>query len=90
MFKTAAPCSVFREHVTLNPASFSTVAQADSDHWRETANLNVGGGSLARALHQPDATAYPAAPIEDSWTARLGGSGSVANTAGSQRGGNNT
>ena len=84
MFKSAAPCAVFREHMLLNPGSFSTSAQADSDFWRETANIE---GMPARPAHVRDSTAYGTQPIEDSWQVRLSGSGSPANTNGSQRGG---
>lgn len=83
-FKTAAPCALFREHVTLNPASFSATANTDADFWRETANIQ---GLPSRTGHVPDATAYGTQPIEDSWQVRLSGSGSPANANGSQRAG---
>lgn len=86
-FKSAAPCSVFREHLLLNPGSFSTSAGADSDDWRTTANIE---GMPARAAHVRDSTAYGTQPTEDSWQVRLSGSGSVANTNGSSRGGQTT
>jgi len=85
MFKAAgAPCSVFREHLALNPGSFSTSAGADSDDWRTTANIE---GWPVRPTHVRDGTAYGTQPSEDSWQVRLSGSGSPVNTNGSQRGG---
>lgn len=78
-----APCAVFREHMGLNPGSFSTSTN-DSDFFPETARID---GMPARLTHSHDTTAYSTAPTEDSWQVRLSGSGSPANTAGSQRGG---
>ncbi len=87
MFKASGnPCAVFREHMGLNPGSFSTTNN-DSDFFPETARID---GMPARASHSHDTTAYSANPTEDSWQVRLSGSGSPANTAGSQRGGNLT
>lgn len=111
-FKTAAPCSVLREHITLNPGSFATTSgintASSSDDFKYTSNidftpariqqtgsivLSAGGVQTTGTFddrHLHDSTAYAANPIEDGWTARLGGSGSPANTNGSQRGGNLT
>jgi hypothetical protein len=83
-YKTAAPCALFREHVTLNPGSFSTSANADADFWRETANLE---GLPARLTHVHDATAYGTQPTSDSWQVRLSGAGSNANANATNQGG---
>lgn len=86
-FKSAGnPCALFREHLLLNPTSFST-SNNNSDFFPETARID---GMPARLAHTHDSTAYAANPIEDSWQVRLSGSGSPANTNGSQRGGNLT
>ena len=77
------PTALFREHMLLNPTSFST-SNNDSDFFPETARID---GMPARLTHTHDSTAYSTAPIEDSWQVRLSGSGSPANTNGSQRGG---
>lgn len=77
------PCALFREHMLLNPGSFST-SQNDSDFFPETSRID---GMPSRLTHSRDTTAYSTQPIEDSWQVRLSGSGSPANTNGSQRGG---
>jgi hypothetical protein len=80
-------CDVFREHLLLNSGSFTTTNGVDSDFFPETSRID---GMPARPAHVHDTTAYATNPIEDSWSLRLHGSGSVANTNGSQRGGNLT
>ena len=68
-WKAAAPCDLFREHVLLNPGSFSTTANTDSDFFPETSRIS---GMPARPGHVQDATAYTAgAEVEDSWIINL-------------------
>lgn len=77
------PCALFREHMLLNPTSFST-SNNDSDFWPETARID---GMPARLTHTHDSTAYATAPTSDSWQVRLSGAGSPANTNALNQGG---
>jgi hypothetical protein len=70
-WKVAAPVDLWREHVLLNPGSFSTTTGTDSDDFRESSGIT--SGLPARPTHRGDSTAYATPPIYDSWTARLRG-----------------
>lgn len=82
MYKAAgAPCDLFREHLALNASgNFSTTANADSDFFRETANIS---GMPLRLTHQPDQTAYATQPTQDSWGIQLRQGWTSANKNGS-------
>lgn len=111
-FKSAAPCSVLREHILLNPGSYATgsginTSSASDDFMylakedyspariQRTNEIQLAGNGVTTFIttddrHLHDSTAYSTNPTEGYWTARLGGSGSPANTNGSIRGGNTT
>ena len=63
-YKAAAPCSVYREHLGLNPGSYSTSASADSDDFRTNA---ITEGLPAILGHVHDNTAYSTQPTKDNW-----------------------
>jgi hypothetical protein len=109
-FKAAGnPCSVFREHITLNPGSFATGSGVNtssaSDDFKYCANIDytpariqqtntivISAGGIQTTgtfddRHLHDSTAYSTVPTTDSWQVQLSGSGSPANTNGSNRGG---
>src|SRR4029077_877347 len=70
------PCDLLREHIGLNPTSFSVTTLTDSDFFRETANID---GMPARNTHVHDTTAYAGnGPDADSWQERARGGASPA------------
>ncbi len=77
-FKAAGPCDLMREHILLNPGSFSTTAQATGDEFRFDA---ITSGMPTRLAHVPDATAYGTQPLTDSWLSRCRWGWSPANKA---------
>lgn len=86
-YKSAAPCDLFREHVTLNPGSFATAANSDSgSDFRFDA---ITEGVPTRQGHVHDNTAWPSTsqPKSDSWVLRLRGAASNANANQEVRGG---
>src|SRR4029077_21195320 len=77
------PCDLLREHIGLNPTSFSVRSLTDADFSRETANID---GMPARTTHVYDTTAYAGnGPDADSWQERARGGASPAPGAGGHR-----
>ena len=76
---------VFREHLLVNSASFSSTNN-DSDDYRQAA---INAPTPTRNTLVPDTTAWATNPPEDSWNVRLHG-GASGNAHGTVRGGNLT
>ena len=78
-FKAAGPCDLLREHIGLNPGSYSTTANTDGDFFPEISRID---GMPARTTHLHDSTAYSTQPLSDSWGTRLRQGWTPANTKG--------
>ena len=67
-YKAAAPCSLYRENIVLNPGSYSTTAGTTSDDWRFNA---ITDGTPTRTAHTGDGTAYATQPVFDSFQSQM-------------------